>query len=386
MDRVDPALEISPAELARQLEAQEAIQILDVRAPARVAGGRIDLLPEERFINLVGSRVLELSDLGRSGLVPDLPTAVVCGLGNDSLKIAQHLQRLGGDARSLKGGMTAWMGLAVPRDLEPPPGTDRLVQLDRIGKGALGYVLISDGEALIIDPPRDYSGYLELVAEAGARVAAVADTHVHADYISGAPRLAAELRVPYYLQPLDAVYPYDGTPGKLEFTPIEEGSVLSVGRCRVEVEHNPGHTEGSVTLRVGDAAAFTGDFIFIGSIGRPDLAGKTEEWTAQLWSSLERSRGEWSETVRVYPAHYASEAERRSDRSVGASFGELLRRNEPLKIADAGEFQRWVEERAGAFPEAYRKIKAINVGLLRVGDKEAEELEVGRNECALGGA
>jgi glyoxylase-like metal-dependent hydrolase (beta-lactamase superfamily II) len=137
---------------------------------------------------------------------------------------------------------------------------------------------------------------------------------------------------------------------------------------------------------IEDAAALTGDFLFVDSIGRPDLAGKTEEWTLQLWDSVVAAKETWSPNATVLPAHYASEAERRQDRVIGALFGELTTRNEPLAITERDDFRDWVRSRAASFPEAYRKIKAVNVGLLRVDEAQAEELEIGKNECALGGA
>jgi glyoxylase-like metal-dependent hydrolase (beta-lactamase superfamily II) len=66
---------------------------------------------------------------------------------------------------------------------------------------------------------------------------------VHADYISGAPALAAYLRVPYYLHPRDSFYPYDGTPGRIDFRPIGDGDGIEFGRGALQVVHTPGHTE-----------------------------------------------------------------------------------------------------------------------------------------------
>jgi glyoxylase-like metal-dependent hydrolase (beta-lactamase superfamily II) len=189
--------------------------------------------------------------------------------------------------------MAGWMQLAMQRDLPPPSSLDHLVQFDRVGKGALGYLLVSDGAAFIIDPPRDPSAYLAAAAEASAKVVGVADTHCHADYLSGGPALAAALEVPYYLHPADSSYPYDGTPGRLSIRELTDGSEIALGRASVRASHTPGHTEGSVTFLVDDEAAFTGDFIFVASIGRPDLAGKTAEWTEQLWASLATRIARW---------------------------------------------------------------------------------------------
>lgn len=213
---------------------------------------------------------------------------------------------------------------------------------------------------------------------------AVADSHVHADYLSGAQALADRLGAPYRLHPADAVYPYDGTPGTLRFAPLEDGDTIRVGRAAVSALHTPGHTEGSCCLRVDDVV-LTGDFLFVGSVGRPDLAGKVAEWTADLWRSLERCRREWPAEATVLPAHYGSDAERRADRAVAARFGDLAVTNEALRQTDRRAFVAWVESRATSFPEAYRRIKAANVGLLTPDEAYARELEAGKNECALGG-
>jgi glyoxylase-like metal-dependent hydrolase (beta-lactamase superfamily II) len=257
------------------------------------------------------------------------------------------------------------------------------VQGDRIAKGALSYLMASDGEAVVIDAPRRADSLREIVAREKLRVVAVCDTHVHADYVSGGPALAAEVGAPYYLHPADAKSPYDGTLARVSYEPLVAGARIHFGRTGIDVEHTPGHTEGSVTYRVGDALALTGDFVFIASVGRPDLGGQVDAWSGTLFDSLERARASWPAAVRVLPGHYASEAERRADGAVEGPFGELLRTNGPLAIRDREAFRAWIRERAGTFPEAYRRIKHLNLGLDRASDEELEELEAGRNECAL---
>lgn len=375
----------SPAELARILEEEESLQIMDVRAPDRVAQGRIDLIPEERFHNIRGSELMQITSVDDTGLDPDLPVAVVCGQGKDSAMLAYHLSKMGLAARSLDGGLVAWMKFTQPRPMDAPETLDRLIQFDRMGSGCLGYLLVSDGEAFIVDPPLAAGAYVEAMEELGAKLVGVADTHVHADYVSGAVRLSKELEVPYYLHPSDAVYPYDGTPGQIDFHAISDGDVIEFGRSAVGVMHTPGHTEGSVTYLVEERVAFTGDFLFVESIGRPDLGGQEGDWGRQLWESVGRVREEWSPNVLILPAHYASESERRSDGTVATDLGALLSGNEAFQFESGDDFVAWILENKASFPEAYKKIKALNVGLAPVDELEVEELEVGRNECALGG-
>ena len=359
------------------------MRVLDVRAPAAVAAGRIDLVPAERFINIRGSELLAMGEGVRGAIPENGPIAVVCGRGNSSKQVAVVLNDLGYTAISMRGGMAAWDIAVMPRRLPPPEGFDLFVQFDRIAKGATGYLLASRGEAFLVDPPRKAQPYLEYAREAGCRVVGVADTHVHADYISGGPAIARSLKIPYYLHPGDAVYPFDGTPAKIEFTPVADGTAVAIGGGEVRVWHAPGHTEGSVTYRAGDVA-LTGDFVFVNSVGRPDLGGKSDEWTLRLWNSLERARREWGGDVRIHPAHYASEKEREADHSIGCRFADVLQRNEPMRIKDQAAFVAWVGSKVGKAPDAYRKIKAVNLGLLEVWEMEAQELEGGRNECAVG--
>jgi glyoxylase-like metal-dependent hydrolase (beta-lactamase superfamily II) len=339
----------------------------------------------ENFHNIRGSELMHYKDVSATGLRDDLPVAVVCGRGLDSKILAFHLGRMGLDARSLAGGMLAWMRLTVPRELDPPEGLDRLIQFDRVGKGCLGYLLVSKGEAIIVDPPLHHASYLEMMEDSGATLVGVADTHVHADYVSGAVSLAAMFGVPYYLHPADAVYPYDGTPGRIAFQSITDGDSIEFGETALRVMHTPGHTDGSVTYLAEDRIALTGDFLFVESIGRPDLGGKEEEWAGKLWASVVRAIREWGDGIAVYPAHYGNENERRLGQAVGIPFGQLRRENELLRIQDPEVFLRRILSEKAPFPEAYKKIKAINVGLAPAVDTEVEDLEIGRNECALGG-
>jgi len=377
--------EMTVEELARQIDAGVPVQVVDVRPPERVAIGRIGGIAQTRFHNISSMQLMARRRAAVADLEPGALTAVVCSRGNDSKMVASFLKKLGLDAVSVQGGMEAWMRLVVPRDIPPPAGVDRVVQFDRVGRGALGYLVVSGGEAIIIDPPRDAEPFLRVMEGSGAHLVGVIDTHVHADYISGAPGLASRFGVPYHLHPADAVYPYDGRSGTIPFRPLEHDAKVPVGAADFRACHTPGHTLGSVTLMLGDQMAFTGDFLFVNSIGRPDLAGHTAEWAGDLWKSLSVAKREWPATMQIYPAHYGAESERRTDRVVGTTFRSLLERLEALRIEDRDQFIAWVLERESAFPEAYRRIKAINIGLASVSEEEAEELEVGRNECALGG-
>ena len=378
-----PIAQIPPQELAERLDHGEPLQVLDVRAPEKVASGHVALGSALDFRAMPNSKLLGATSLDELRLDPARPVAVICNRGNSSKQSTAFLRERGYDAFSVTGGMAAWEQVYVARRLAPTPSLAHVVQLDRLGKGALSYVLVSDGDAVVVDPGRHLDRYDALLAELGATPAAVVDTHMHADYLSGARAAAARWQVPYFVHEDDAVSPYDSTPGRFAHQPLSEGDTIVVGRAALRAVHVPGHTVGSVALLADDGLALTGDFLFVRSVGRPDLGGQAEPWAKRLWQSLERARREWSGDLLVLPAHYASEEERRADRAIAARFDVIAATNDAARIQGEAEFLQWVAEHQTTPPDAYRTIKLANLGLVDVADSEADLLESGPNQCAV---
>src|SRR5262252_5009994 len=134
------------------------------------------------------------------------------------------------------------------------------------------YLIGSDGVAAVVDPRRDVEVYLEEAAARGLAIRHVIETHLHADFVSGHRELAAATGATIHVsRRAGAGYPHD---------PVGEGSVIAVGRARLRVLETPGHTRDSICLLLFDSpeaaapsAVLTGDTLFIGDVGRPDLAG-----------------------------------------------------------------------------------------------------------------
>src|SRR5438552_12035047 len=372
------------ADLAQRLDGGEHVQVLDIRSPERVAQGRVAFGATLDFRALAASEMYRLPSLAPLGLERTAPVAVICGHGNSSQRATRFLRERGFEAYSVTGGMAAWETVYLVRRLAPTAALHHVLQLDRVGKGALSYVLVSDGDAVVVDPGRHLDRYDALLAELDATPAAVIDTHIHADYVSGARAAAARWQVPYFLHPDDAVSPYDQTPGKLTCQALREGDTIAFGRATLRTAHVPGHTLGSIALLADDGLALTGDFLFVKSVGRPDLAGQSESWAKLLWHSLERVRQTWPGDLLVLPGHYASEGERRADRAVAARFDVIAATNAAAVIQDERVFLKWIADRATPFPEAYRTIKEANLGLVDPSDSDAEILESGANQCATG--
>ncbi len=179
----------------------------------------------------------------------------------------------------------------------------------------------STGEALVIDAARDPKPYLDAARSEGLRVAHVTETHIHADYVSGSRELARAAGARLYLSGEggpDWTYGFAASDGA---TVLKDGDVLRVGNVRVEVMHTPGHTPEHLSFMVTDARAterpmgvFTGDFVFVGDVGRPDLlekaagiAGTMVVSARQLFRSLQRFK-QLPDYLQVWPAHGAGSA------------------------------------------------------------------------------
>jgi hydroxyacylglutathione hydrolase len=155
----------------------------------------------------------------------------------------------------------------------------------------------------------DEDWFLEEANRAGVRIVHVIDTHVHADHYSGGAELARRAGAAYHL--------HESNKGRasLDFSPLAHGQRLEAGNVLVDVLHTPGHTDDSVCLLVrdlrrGDEPWFllTGDTLFVGAVGRPDLAGREREMAAQLYDSLHRELLALPAELEIYPGHQAGSA------------------------------------------------------------------------------
>src|SRR5207244_11731554 len=105
------------------------------------------------------------------------------GTSNSRTPATGRLRVRGFEGYSVTGGMAAWETVYLPRRLSSTPALEHVIQLDRVGKGALSYVLVSDRDAVVVDPGRHLQPYEALLDDLGATAAAVIDTHMHADYL-----------------------------------------------------------------------------------------------------------------------------------------------------------------------------------------------------------
>ena len=163
------------------------------------------------------------------------------------------------------------------------------------------------GKSMAVDVVAgDEEWYIEEAKKAGVSIDFVIDSHVHADHYSGGRRLAQMVGAPYCL------HESDKGRVKFDFEPLKDGQMLNLGNVNVEVLHTPGHTPDSVCLLVtdmrrGDMPWFviTGDTLFVGSTGRPDLLGREQEMAAQLYDSIHARLLSLPNEVEIFPGHQA---------------------------------------------------------------------------------
>ena len=158
-------------------------------------------------------------------------------------------------------------------------------------------------QALVIDPRRDIDAYTALAARSGLKIAYAIETHTHADFVSGARELAA----------LGArVIAGPGAALRFPFVEAKPGEVLRVGDVSVEFLHTPGHTPEHISLLVRQPGqpvrVFTGDTLFVGAVGRPDLPGRARENAGQLYDSIRDKLMALPDDLEVYPGHFAGSA------------------------------------------------------------------------------
>ncbi len=353
--------------------------ILDVRNEADYEDWKI----EGKQISSINKPYFDLLD-GVDHIVDELPREkeilVVCAKEGSSQFVAEQLLDAGfNHVYYLAGGMKAWSEYVKPLKVGDVQGGGSIYQFNRLGKGCLSYMVVSNGEAAVIDAIRTVEAYEDFAKEHGAIITHVMDTHLHADHISGGRKLAEKVGGTYWLPPKDA--------GEVVFSyePLVEGSVITVGGTEIKIDalYSPGHTIGSTSFIVEDSYLLSGDILFVDSIGRPDLAGKAEDWVSDLRNTLYKRYKELSQDLIVLPAHYSKISEIDENGIVSATLKQLFEVNAGLNIKDEDEFRKIVTENLPPQPNAYQEIRQTNMGKIHPSVEEEREMEIGPNRCAV---
>ncbi|OLO28503.1 hypothetical protein BTR23_17335 [Alkalihalophilus pseudofirmus] len=368
---------ISVKELTKKIINGEEIFILDVRNTSdfddwKVEGENVHIINQPYF------DLMENIDPIMNKLPKDQPIYVICAKGGSSEFVAEQIAEAGfHNVYSIEGGMKAWSEHLEPIKIGSLTGGGSLYQFVRIGKGCLSYLIESNGEAVIVDTARMIEPYEEFVKEHNLKLTHLLDTHLHADHISGGRILAEKVGATYHLPPKDA------EEVTFSYSKLEDGNEIKIGDVIIKAIYSPGHTIGSTSFIVDDQYLLTGDILFIDSIGRPDLAGKAEDWVADLRETLYKRYKGLEEKLIVLPAHYMGISEMNKDGSVSEELGKLYKENHGLNISDDTEFRKTVTENLPPQPNAYQEIRETNMGKINPDVEEQREMEIGPNRCAV---
>jgi rhodanese-related sulfurtransferase/glyoxylase-like metal-dependent hydrolase (beta-lactamase superfamily II) len=226
------------------------------------------------------------------------------------------------------------------------------------------YLIGDDGEAAVVDPRRDVEEYLQEAARLGARIKYVIETHLHADFVSGHRELAEKTGAQIVFGARAAA----GVPHR----PVSDGDELRVGAVLLRILETPGHTPESISVlafeKAGDAQpqlVLTGDTLFIGDVGRPDLVGKQglspETMAAALYDSLHQKLLRLPDSVKVYPAHGAgSLCGKNLSKDTSSTIGEQRRSNYALQPMSREAFVRMLTTDLPEVPQYFPTDVEIN--------------------------
>ena len=371
-------VEMESKDLAKKIFNKEELFILDVRNEQEFGDWKI----EGENIKHLNVPYFELLD-GVEEIKGQIPAGkeilVVCAKEGSSVMVSEMLSDAGFDVFYLKGGMKAWSEHMEPVKVGDLSDGGELYQFVRLGKGCLSYMVISNGEAAVIDATRMTEIFTEFANEKGVTIKHVFDTHLHADHISGGRAIAEKTGATYWLPPKDAEEVV------FEYKSLEDGENVIIGNTTINIHaiYSPGHTIGSTSFVVDEKYLMTGDILFIDSIGRPDLAGLAQDWVSDLRETLYNRYRELSEELIVLPAHFMIVEELNADGSVAKKLGTLFSENHGLNIESDEEFRKLVTENLPPQPNSYQEIRETNMGKITPEEEKQREMEIGPNRCAV---
>jgi hydroxyacylglutathione hydrolase len=221
------------------------------------------------------------------------------------------------------------------------------------------------GKAVAVDVVAgDEEWFIEEAAKEAVTITHVIDTHVHADHYSGGRELAARLGAPYCL--------HDSNAGRVKFAfqALRDQEIIECGNVEIKVLHTPGHTPDSISLLVTDKRrsadpwfVLTGDTLFVGSIGRPDLAGAEREMAGVLYDSIHNRILGLPDLVELYPGHRSGSVCGAGISGKPSSTLGFEKRWNPGLMLDKADFVESLVKEIPPRPAEIERIMAFNLGL-----------------------
>lgn len=227
------------------------------------------------------------------------------------------------------------------------------------GMGCFSYIIgcPGAGRCVVVDPKRDVQDYLDISRNEGMKITRIIETHVHADHVSGNQELKSMTGAP--------IFYHEKAPVTFAHETLAEGDIIEFGNVRLEVLYTPGHTPNSLSLLVTDKSrmdspwmVLTGDAMFVGDVGRPDLVGEDvlEEQVANLYDTLYNKFGSLPEYIEIYPAHGQGSLCGKGMSFKGSSTLGFEKRANPILSM---KFEQFREIMTGEFPARPRSFTHI---------------------------
>ena len=372
--------EITTNELLERMRGKSAenpLFILDVRSEEDYDSWKIEDIKTPQTINLPYIDFIEEPEEMTEKVPKDRQVVVLCGKGGASDYVADILRKAGRDAVNVAGGMKSWGRLYQPAVVYEQ-GAARVYQVNRVGKGCLSYIIVAGNEAAVVDPARHIEQYLDYLKENNLTLKLVFDTHIHADHLSGGVKLAEATGAEYFLNKKDA-------PGSaMKFGGIEDGMEFTLGDARLNVVAlgAPGHTPGSTIIVFEGKLLFTGDTLFVSSMGRPDLGGQAAIWVKDLYQTIQ-GLNKFDNDVIILPTHTSGPEEWDDKGVVMRTLGQIRADNPLMNISNLDDFAAKVLAHLPEQPDTYDKMRKANIGAIQPSEDEMELWELGKNRCAI---
>lgn len=354
-----PSDTISPDNLWEKL-GSDNLYLLDVRNTDEFSDFRIP-----GSVNIPLDKMFEkISDIPK-----DKEIVTICPHGNRAMLAAFALARNGIKSHVLQDGLAGWSQVLNHVQAADDP---TIIQIEKVGKGCLSHMIISEGDAIVIDPLFPPSKYQNIAKEYGAKIIKILDTHQHADHVSSAQQLSEVTDAPMY----ESIY----EKWDIQANMLQDGQTISFGKSQLKVIHTPGHTPGSLCYLVDDKYVFTGDILFIESIGRPDLRDEAESYALQLYDSLHNKLLKLAPDIIVFPTHHGVNV-----KPVDGIYSTTIAKasqHDVLKLSKE-DFVKQVVAITVPRPMNYQRIIQINKGSETLNMPEIPDLELGPNRCSI---
>lgn len=357
--------DITAQELKSKLDEKQNLFLVDVREPEEYSEWHI-----------AGSINIPLSQVAKPESTKKIPqnseVITICGKGNRSKTAKFVLAGNGIHAKSLEGGMESWT-IAFETAKKEYVINDKkitVVQVRRIGKGCMSYVVSSNNEAIVVDPVFPYDEYAEIAKKNNWKITRVYDTHLHADHVSAAKSLAEKIGA---ILSLSAYENYNFT-----HEPLYDTQEQKIGDMTLKVIHTPGHTLGSLTFLIEDKLLITGDTLFVDGVGRPDLRDEAEQYAPILYDTLQKKLLGLPGNIHVFPAH----GNTNQKDQLSSKIEDLINKIPFLQMSK-DPFVKQILSTVMPTPPNHTTIIDINKNGKNLSSVEANSFEIGPNRCSI---